>query len=259
LPTDPPAAPRGALIVVHGLGDHAGRYDEFSAYIAARGIATFALDLRGHGRSGGRRGHVARFEIFLDDIDRVRRHVEQRHSGVPLFILGQSMGGLIVLRYLQEYEPPPQGAVICSPWLATMLPVPRWKLLLAPLLAKLAPAFPFRHGIEPERLTRDPALVAAYRADPLVQDRITPATFRGVTRAMRLVRERRDRLRCPLLLLLSGDDRVVDTPTTAAFATGLDGPDVTTELFPGHYHELLNEPDRYATYARIGEWLLHRL
>lgn len=254
-----PPAHRAALMVVHGLGEHGGRYDEFARRMSGFDFMTFALDLRGHGRSGGPRGHVADFQLYLDDLDIFRREVEARSAGRPLFIIAQSMGGLIALRYIQDHEPPLRAAVICSPWLATAMPVPRLKAALAPLLARFLPALPLRTGLRAVDLSRDPHIVAAYRDDPLVHGRITPATFAAVTSAMHTVQQRHDRVRLPLLLLLGGADRVVDTATSEAFGRTLPGPDVTIAVLPDHYHELLNETDRALTYDTVGGWLRDRI
>jgi alpha-beta hydrolase superfamily lysophospholipase len=252
-----PAQPRAVLLVIPGLGDHAGRYDEFATAVRAGGIATFALDLRGHGRSAGQRGHASAFARFLEDVDTVRTAAQSLHPHVPLFLLGQSMGGLVLIRYLQE-RVPPAGAVICSPWLKTALPVPAWKRALAPLSARLLPRLPFAHGIRAEDLSHDNVMVERYRRDPLIHGRITPATFRGVTDAMRRAEQRCDRLTMPILFLVGGADRVVDTPAALQLARALDGPDVSVRELAGRYHELLNETDRRETYALIAEWLLNR-
>jgi alpha-beta hydrolase superfamily lysophospholipase len=253
------AVTRAVLLVVHGLGEHAGRYDEFASRMASFGIATFAFDLRGHGLSDGRRGHIPSFDAYLQDLNRFRSEVV-RFTGVrtPPFLLGQSMGGLIALRYLQEFGSHIAGAVICSPWLATAMEVPRWKTVAAPLLARLLPTFPFRHGLAPEDLSRDPAVVDAYRADPLVHGRITPRTFAQVSAAMNLVPEHSNAITRPLLLLVGGADRVVDSDRTVALAHQLVTPDKTIHVFPGQFHELLNEADRARTHALVGEWISAR-
>ena len=179
------AAPRAALLIVHGLGEHAARYDEFAAFLAtSHAVSTFAVDLRGHGRSAGQRGHTARLAHFLDDVAAAHDHVAGALPAVPVFLLGQSMGGLVVLRYLQERRPP-AAAIICSPWLGTALPVPLWKRALAPLAGVLAPRLPFASGIQAEHLSHDVALVQRYRDDPLVHGRITPGAFRQVRRSIR--------------------------------------------------------------------------
>jgi alpha-beta hydrolase superfamily lysophospholipase len=253
------AETRAVLLVVHGLGEHAGRYDEFASRMAAYDIATFALDLRGHGLSGGRRGHVPRFDVYLQEVDRFRVEVESLVGiRTPPFLLGQSMGGLIALRYLQEYGSRVRGAVICSPWLATAMKVPRWKSFAAPLFARILPSLPFRHGIAPEDLSRDPAIVAAYRVDPLVHGTITPRTFAEVSSAMDLVQENRHTISRPLLLLVGGADRIVDSERAVGLGRDVVSKDAATHIFPEHLHELLNETDRTDTHRMVGEWIAAR-
>lgn len=254
------AQPRAGLVLIHGLSDHSGRYDELGATMASYGISCFAADLRGHGGSDGRRGHVARFEAFLQDADRFRREVQGLvDPSCPLFLLGHSMGGLIALRYLEEYESPYTGAIISSPWLATALPLPRWKTTVAPLLARFLPALPMRAGISPRHLSHDEDVVRAYDADPLVHDTITPRLFAEISAAMGLVFQRADRLAKPLLFLIPGSDRLVDSNRSNAFARSLTQGDVTVRTFPGLYHELLNELERQSVILQVREWISARL
>jgi lysophospholipase len=251
-----PPAPRAAVVIVHGQGEHAGRYAPTAAALAQAGFASYALDLRGHGRSEGRRGHVRAFDHYLQDLDRFRTEVAGlAGADVPLFLLGHSMGGLVALRYLQEFAHPFSGAVISAPWLATVVHVPRWKTLLAPLLARVVPALPFRTGLDASLLSHDAVVVQAYRNDPLVHDVVTPRLFREVSAAMGTAFRQRDRTRAPLLFLLAGDDRIVDTRRSEAFARSLAAEDVTVTIVPGAYHEPLNERDRGAVLGTIRDWL----
>lgn len=252
-------AARAALVVVHGHGEHGGRYHEFGARMAAGGISTFALDLRGHGMSEGRRGHVQSFDVFLQELDRFRREVDGLAGrSLPMFLLGHSMGGLIALRYQQEYAGRFAGAVIVSPWLATAMQLPRVKVAASNVLSKLLPALPFRTGLDAAHISRDPAVVERYREDPLVHSRITPRLFTEVSTAMGLALQRRDRLRPPLLVLLAGDDRLVDTDRALRFANSIAGDDTTVRVFDGAYHELLNEVDRVAVHGLVRDWIIER-
>jgi len=254
------AHPRAGIVLIHGLSDHSGRYDEFGATMASYGISCFAADLRGHGGSEGRHGYVARFDVFLQDADRFRREVQGLvDPSCRLFLLGHSMGGLIALRYLEEYESPYAGAIIASPWLATALPLPRWKTSTAPLLARLLPSLPMAAGIAPADLSHDEDVVRAYAADPLVHDTVTPRLFAEASAAMGLVFQRAERLSTPLLFLIAGNDRLVDANRASAFAGSLPQGDVTIRTFPGLYHELLNELERQTVIAEIREWISARL
>lgn len=250
---------RAGLILVHGLADHGGRFAPFAEWMTGIGISSFALDLRGHGRSDGRRGHVARFDRFLEDLDRFRSMVHhQLEPGCPLFLVGHSMGGLITIRYLQEFDPPLHGAIVTSPWLATAHPVPTWKLTLSRPLSRLLPWLPFRAGIEANDLSHDPAMVGAYRDDPLVHDTITPRLFVEALDAMRLATERKDRVRVPLLLLIAGEDRLVDSSVAHAFSQRLEG-DIEFALLDGQFHDLLNEATRDEIWTRVAAWVEARL
>jgi len=252
------ADPAAALLMVHGLGEHGGRYAELAGWLTGHHISSFAVDVRGHGHSEGRRGHVRRFDVLLQDLDRFRREVRGLvDAGVPLFLLGHSMGGLILLRYLEEYEARCQGAVLSSPWLGTAMPTPRWKITVGGLLDRVLPAFPLKTGLRPDDLSHDPAVVQAYREDPLVHDRITPRLYFEMSTAMGQATQRSDRLKVPLLFLLAGEDRLVDTAKSRSFASSLEG-DVQVEVVEGAYHEVLGETDRTVTFGLLKDWILDR-
>ncbi|MGQ0562051.1 MAG: lysophospholipase [Gemmatimonadota bacterium] len=252
--------PKAAILVVHGLAEHGGRYAGVGRRMAGFGISTYAVDLRGHGLSDGRRGHVDRFELLLQDIDRFRREIEGGlEAELPLFALGHSMGGLIVARYIEAYGARFAGAILTSPWLATAMPIPRWKVLAANVLKKLLPALPIDAGINEKYLSHDPGVVARYRDDPLVHGKITPRMFAEVSTAMGLVMQRADQIRIPLLFLLAGDDRLVDTRKSEAFARTLKTPDVTIRVMADYYHEVLKDHDRALAAHEIRDWILARL
>lgn len=250
------ARPRAALLVVHGLAEHGGRYGRFAERMAGHGYATFAPDLRGHGRSEGRRGHVPSFDLYLQDLDRFRREVTGLvDPGCPLVLLGHSLGGLIALRYVEEYPSGVSAAILSSPWMGTSgLPVPRWKILAAPVLSNLLPALPTRAGIQPPLLSRDTEVVERYRTDPLVHDTITPRAFTEAADAIGTVLPRSDRIAVPLLFLLGSDDRLMPPERTLAFARAT-GREDAVAVFPGFYHEVLNEPGSGAVEDRVREWL----
>ena len=254
------ATPRAAIIVVHGLGEHTGRYEEFATRMASFGFSTFGFDLRGHGLSEGRRGHTPNFDALLQDLDRFRREVQGLVDvRLPLFLLGHSMGGLVALRYQEEYNTAFRGAIIVSPWVATAMPVPQWKVALSNVFSRTLPAIPFRNGIKPAFLSHDPDIVNAYIADPLVHDRITPRLFTEASHNMGLVFQRADRFDDPLLFLLPGDDRVVDTRRTQQLARGIPSGEVTIKVYPGMYHEVLNERDRVLVFRDVRNWVAARI
>jgi len=252
--------PRAVLLIAHGLSEHSGRYVEFGRAMAAFGISTFCFDLRGHGLSEGRRGHVDRFHMLLQDLDRFRREIGSfTGRAQPEFLLGHSMGGLIATRYIEEYEPDLAGAVIISPWLGTAMPIPQWKVVAASFLNRVLPSLPISAGIDEQWLSHDALVVRRYRDDDLVHGKITPRLFTEVGTAMGLVTQRSDRIRIPMLLLLAGDDRIVDTAKSEAFARSLTGSDVTVRVLPDYYHEVLNDHDRALAQHEIRDWIMARL
>lgn len=252
-------APRAVLLVSPGLGEHSGRYAALAADLAPRGISTYALDHRGHGLSEGRRGHVARFAEFVQDLERFRREVATTAPGdLPVFLLGHSLGGLIALRYLQEIgDTPLRGAILTSPLLGVAVEAPRWLVAISGLLSRVLPALPFASRIDPGLLTRDPAGVEAYRRDPLVHARVTPRLYTEMTAAIGDAFAARERVRVPLLFLVSGEDRIARPEKALELARGLPG-DVTVRDLEGMYHECLNEVGREDVVDEVADWILAR-
>ena len=252
----PAEAPRAVLLVLHGLFEHSRRYEELGETMAAAGIATYALDHRGHGASEGRRGHVKRFRRFIEDTDRFVEHVSHRApDGVPRFLLAHSMGGLIGLRYLEDRQPALGGAIFTSPWLATAAHVPAWQVALAKVLDRALPVLPFPAGIDADELSHDPERVADYREDPAIFSTLTPRLWEEAARASDEVFRQKDRLQGPLLFLLAGDDRIADTDRALELARSLPGESTTVRVLDGRYHEVLQETDRTAVMAEIREWI----
>ncbi|HEX7241947.1 MAG TPA: alpha/beta hydrolase [Longimicrobiaceae bacterium] len=253
------AEPRAALLLAHGIGEHSGRYAPLARDLAAHGVAVYALDHRGNGRSPGRRGHVRRFGEYVDDLEAFRRHVAAAlPAGLPVFLLGHSLGGLIALRYLQAHpEAPLAGAVLSSPALGIAVEAPAWKTRLAGLLSRVLPALPFANEIDPAHLTHDRAVVDGYRDDPLVHPRITPRLYTEMLAAISAALAEGGRLRLPLLFLIPDADRVVAPAAARAFAEGLRG-DVTVRVYEGFYHESLNELERERVVGDIAAWIAAR-
>ncbi|MBW3534350.1 MAG: lysophospholipase [Gemmatimonadetes bacterium] len=247
--------PRGRVVVVHGLGEHAGRYDVLARPLAARGYSVLAYDQRGHGASEGRRGHVADFGLFVEDLQRVLDEADRIRSGWEApFLLGHSMGALVLLRYLQSVPAARPGAILSAPWLATLRPVPPWKRLLARVLSRVAPGLALPEPIPPEDLTRDPDEAGAYAQDPLVHHRITAALFDAVERAQERALVEAVEPPVPMLVLVPGDDRVVDGERTLLWARAV-GSSVEVMELAGGRHEPFHDLGREDVFERIADWL----
>src|SRR5258705_2226844 len=238
-----PARPKAAVLFLHGWSDHAGRWASTGKRLEAAGFAAYLLDLRGHGRSGGARGHLSRFSQLLGDLQAFRRAVRMR-TAAPQVLLGHSFGGLLVLRYL-ETQPgdPPAAPVVSSPWLGLAHRPPAWKRLAARVFAGVWPTLRISAGIDPDQLSRDQAVNAGWAADPACHDLMTPGAWAEIRWAQHAVTAHGDRIDCPLLFLLAGGGPRVDAHLSPAFADGLKGaapPQV--HWYPEMYHEGLNDP-----------------
>jgi len=249
---------RGTIVFVHGLGEHLSKYDEWLEYPVGRGYHVAAYDQRGHGRTPGRRGDFA-FPVLVDDLNRFVGVVTDRWPRLPVFVVAHSLGALVTLRWAAEGgHPAVRGAVLSSPPLDVMESVPRWKRWLFRALVRAAPTLPLPRRSDVEKLTADPARVAAWRSDRLRHGRITPRALVGIAEAMETAREAPLAVTLPLLLLVTRDDAVTSTPATVEWAAEA-GADVTLLEVAGARHEILNDLGRRETYARICDWLDQRL
>lgn len=245
---------RGTVVIVHGLGEHAGRYDHVARRLNAWGFAVRGYDQYGHGDSGGARGALPVESRLIDDLGDVVESTRQRMSGgLPLVVLGHSMGGLVAACLAALGQVRVDGLVLSSPALdAGFKPVQ--KLLLA-TLPRIAPNLVVGNGIEPKHLSRDPAVVAAYRADPRVHDRISGRLGRFIAEAGPTVIAHAPQWSVPTLLMFAGQDRLVSPAGSRAFAEAAPPQLVTTHCFEHHYHEIFNEPDNDVVFATLKRWL----
>ncbi len=252
-----PVGGAGTVQIVHGLGEHGGRYEALAAALNAAGWQVVAHDLRGHGRSGGARGGIPDSGALLADLAAVLDATRQ--SG-PRVLLGHSLGGLIAARFVAEalsarapWARAVDGLVMSSPALDPGMSGFQ-KALLA-VAARLAPALALGNGLKPAWICRDPAVVRAYVEDPLVHDRVTPRLVRFIVDAGSLVLERAPRWQVPTLLLWAGADRCVAPAGSAAFAAAAPGEVLTAQVFPALYHEIFNEPERAQVLGHLTRWL----
>ena len=253
-----PAPSRGTVQIVHGLGEHIGRYAAVARALNAAGWHVVGHDQRGHGRSGGARGAVPAGPGLLADLSQVIDHV--RHPGCHV-LLGHSMGGLVAARFVAEgtqatpaaWARAVDGLVLSSPALDAGMNAVQ-KALLA-LLGPLAPELRLGNGLQPDWISRDPAVVAAYRADPLVHGRITPRLVRFIVDGGALAQARAPHWRVPTLLMWAGADRCVAPRGSAAFAAAAPESVLTAQAFPALAHEIFNEPEREQVLLHLTRWL----
>ncbi|MBI3088075.1 MAG: lysophospholipase [Candidatus Omnitrophica bacterium] len=249
-----PAACQALLVVVHGFGEHSGRYDSLGCLLAEQGMAVACPDLFGHGRSEGRRGDVAAVSRYLDDLNALATHLAARLRQERLAVFGHSFGGLAALHWALQASPTLGCVVLQSPLLQVGFPVARWKTGLAGLLERVAPMLAVPTGLDPQRLSHNPQIVQRYQADPLVQHRITLRGYRRLQAAMAQGREQAARLAHPTLMLLGGDDRIVSTAACRTVFAQLTCEKRLVE-FPGCYHELHHEAVGPQVVELITQWV----
>jgi len=252
-----PSAPaRLVLVTVHGFGAYCGLYRHVAGALLARGIAVTQFDCRGHGRSQGRRGHVDRFDDYHADLSLVVRRSRELVPGVPWALMGHSLGGLIVLDHVlrRQSEPQADQLVVVAPWLELKMKVSMPKRAAAEVFARLKPTLTMSNGLAAEDVSRSPEVVANFFRDPLVHHVATAGWFAGVLRTQAAVRAMAAQLRVPTLLLVAGQDRIVSSEATLAFAQAAGG---TAEVrcYPELYHELFLEPEREQVVSDVADWL----
>ena len=257
---DPTGSPRGTVLIVHGLGEHSGRYGHVAAYLTARGWRVIAYDLRGHGHSEGRRGSIPHADAHLHDlttiVDLVRSRPDHLVPDTSLLLFGHSMGGAFAAQFAARAIRPIDGLILSSPALDPGLtPFQRVQLRLG---MALMPGLALPNQLAVDRLSHDPAVVADYQADPLVHDRVTPRLAQAIVNAGTEVIAQAPQWRIPTLLLWAGDDRNVAPAGSARFAARAPSDQVIATVFPAMYHEIFNEPDADLVFAALGTWLDRR-
>ncbi len=248
---------RADVLLTHGLGEHAGRYAHVAAALAARGFRLLAYDLRGHGRSSGRRGDVEKYERFLDDLRAVQ--AQAPWSGRPVFLFGHSLGGQVTLRYLQRDRPPVAGAIVASPWLRLAFDPPRWKLARARAALRFAPGLRFSTGMRLERLSRDAAHLQALPDPHLMSHRISARMYFAVSAAGELALRCGGDIQVPLLLLHGDADSITHWRTTEELCSQPGLAEKTLKIYAGALHEAHNDVGRDRVLGDVVEWIEARL
>jgi lysophospholipase len=249
---------RGAALIVHGYAEHCGRYREVAHVLRRAGLSALAFDLRGHGRAHGSRGHVMRFEEYLDDVKAALAQLDARAGrDRPLALVCHSHGSLIALRILADPYGCPKRvrcAVLSSPFLGLRLKVSPVKRVAARWLGRLLPSFSLPNEIPIDRLTHDAGKLAERRVDTLCHDVAGARWYNEALAAQEWVREFAPRVQVPTLWLVAGDDALVDPEASRAVHARIKAR-ADWHLFDGLYHELMNETERGRTFALIHAFL----
>jgi alpha-beta hydrolase superfamily lysophospholipase len=255
----PDTAPRAVLVLSHGLGEYARRYDHVAKRFGEAGLVTYALDHRGHGRSGGKRVLVRDIHEYTADFDTLVGIASREHHGLKCIVLGHSMGGGIVFAYGVERPDNYDLMVLSGPAVAAQDQVSPLLALAAKVLGAVVPGLPAQE-LDVDAISRDPAVVAAYKDDPLVYHGKVPA---GIGRALLQVGEtmphRAPALTAPLLVVHGEQDRLISVAGSRRLVECVGSTDVELKVYPGLYHEVFNEPEREQVLDDVVSWITARL
>ncbi|MCC7118619.1 MAG: lysophospholipase [Anaerolineales bacterium] len=250
--------PKAAICLVHGLGEHSGRYEHVAEAFTQDGFAMFGFDLRGHGRSGGPRGHFPSIEAVLSDIDLLFEHARQRYPNLPLILYGHSLGGILVLHYGLKRKPNVKGVIATSPGLHTALESQKAKIMAARILGLIAPTVLLPSGLEANSISHSQAAIDKYQNDPLVHDKISLGFGRVMLGVTQWTLEHAHEFPLPLLLLHGKADRIAFPSSSTEFAAAV-GEKCTLVLWDDGYHELQNEPEQAEVFKTMLMWMNARL
>jgi len=245
---------KAVVCLIPGLGEHAGRYQHVAAAMTQSGYAVFGFDLRGHGLSGGPRGHAPSLEAYLQDIDLLLGQARRRYPAAPVFLYGHSLGGILVLNYGLRRKPALMGAIVTAPALHSELESQPVKIALVRILGALLPSLSISTGLKPERISRDRDVVQAYIADPLVHDRATLGWGRLTLACNAWTLAHAGEFPLPLLLMQGKDDLLAFPSSSLEVAAQLQDK-CKLVLWDGMYHEIHNEPGKEKVIRTMIDWM----
>jgi len=246
---------KAVLLIVHGLGEHCGRYMNVVNHFVPLGYAVYGLDHIGHGKSEGMREVVERFTDYTDALTVYQEMVKGGQTGKPIFLVGHSMGGLIVSYYLLDHQADFRGAVISAPLIKASGNISQATILMGKILSALAPKMGLL-PVDPNGISRDPEVVKAYLNDPLVFHGKTPARLGAeLLKAMLRVTAEAGKITLPFIVLQGSEDRLVDPGGAQTLYDKASSKDKTIRIYEGLYHEVFNEPERGRVLKDVETWL----
>ena len=255
----PDEAPLAVLLVVHGLAEHSGRYSNVVNHFVPQGYAIYALDHRGHGHSQGRRVYVERFGDYLDDLKTFFDLVRGWQPEAQIFMLGHSMGGAISLAYALRHQDELAGLILSGAVVKVGASVSSATVVAGKVIAALLPKMGVL-ALDASAISRDPEVVAAYDADPLVyRDKVTARLGAEIAKTTQTFPHQVPGLRLPVLILHGEADRLADSQGSRWLYEAAGSTDKTLQIYQGYYHEIFNEPGRERVLEDVQTWLAARL
>lgn len=254
-----PAFPKAVLLVVHGIGEHSGRYGPFIRHFFEQGYAVALYDQRGHGQSAGERGHIEHLQDMLGDLADFVELTKRGFPHVPLFLVGHSFGGQLALNFVVRYSKGLRGLILSSPNIGLKIEIPRWRLWIGEMLHRWFPRAGFGQKLDGQHISRDPRIVAAYQADPRVVRQFTVHAVFQILRNLDIVMALSARIHLPSLFLHAGDDQICDPEATRQFYRRIPVARKRLKVYDGMYHELFNEIGKEAVFGDIDHWITELL
>jgi len=253
---------KAIVLIIHGSGEHFGRYKHVVKWLNENGISVIGGDLPGLGKAPGIRGHIDSFDDYLYKVDEWFNAMKADFPNTPKFIFGHSLGGLIVIRYLEKMANKKEltGAILSSPAVSIGIDVPGWQLTTANFLRRLWPTFRLKSGITASQVSRDPLVVKQYASDPLVYSKVSINWFFEFQDAIASAWKEQEKLKdIDLLYLQAGADLLVNPEQASKFAEQVHSEQLTFHLIPELYHEIFNEPEKETYLKLMTNWIYLRI
>ena len=246
--------PKGVIVLVHGLGEHSGRYStHFADYFSNEGFSILTFDLPGHGESGGKRGHIEHYEDFDKLLSAGISHAKKKYPSLPIFLYGHSLGGLITLEYSILMKPVINGVIASAPVLDVYEPIPPVKLALAKIMNKIFPSFTLDSGLNRNMLSSDKSVIERYNADPLVHGHTSSRMGMYITEKGAFVRANAKKVSLPTLVMVGSSEGIVSKEAIHDFCEQSDK--CSEKIWTDFYHELHNEPKKISLLKFTTEWI----
>lgn len=252
----PAESPKAIIALIHGFGEHIGRYEHLARFYNLHEIAVIGFDLYGHGKSGGKRGYIPDYQLLLENIGEFLSLLNEKFSDVPIILYGHSMGGNLVANFILRYPSQKiKAAIITSPWLRLAKEPPFLKVMAGRIISSFYPQFTDSADLDVSQLSADPTVGKAYLADPLVHNKMSATLFLGVSDAGHQVLQNADMLSIPTLLMHGEADRITSFDASKQFAELVPDSTITTRWWPEGRHEMHNEVNKDEFFEFTLSWL----
>ncbi len=250
-------APKAVICLVHGFGEHIDRYDHFAAFFNSKGYAVIGTDRRGHGKTGGQRGHTPSYSHYMDELDLLMAEAKSSYPNLPKIIYGHSAGGNHVLNYVIDRTPNVSCAVVTGPWIKLAFEAPKFLVMLGKVMRNIYPKFNNKSNLDPNHVSKDAEVVKKYVNDPLVHAYVSAEAGLAMMDAGEKLNQFSGKMPVPTLVMHGGDDKVTSCPASEAFIARVDN--VSGKIWEGLYHEIHNDPEHPDVFQFTYDWMEQQL